>query len=223
MEYSTKRKGIIIISCVAATAIVGVTVLWVINKYRNEKFLDEGEAILFDECMYASYPLIANYSNVLYEQASIFEYNAQQASAMSRDLDEFQENLINLNRPYINSRRYWFAVSMEYRMFITSVPYSYLCINPKLRKKESAAFGKTIYSENTLKKWDEMEPDSLIHACQEIKVCLSEALRDLDRYRKPNQEITAWREISPNQGRDLYKKYNERKNWPFSFLNKKQY
>ena len=32
MEYSTKRKGIIIISCVAATAIVGVTVLWVINR-----------------------------------------------------------------------------------------------------------------------------------------------------------------------------------------------
>ena len=39
MEYSTKRKGIIIISCVAATAIVGVTVLWVINKYRNENII----------------------------------------------------------------------------------------------------------------------------------------------------------------------------------------
>lgn len=219
MKISGKRKAIGIGS-ILTIVIVALFAMWAINKYQNDKLLNDGEAQLFDKCMEASYPLLSNYSNVLYEKASMFEQNAQQASAYSRDMDEFQEILVNLNRPYINSRKDWFAIEMEYRMFITSVPYGYLCIYPKYRKNEACAFGKILYAENKLKRWDEMEPDSLIRACKEIKVDLSEAIRDLDKYRKPYQEITAWREISPNDVADFYKEYNERKNWPFTFLNK---
>lgn len=83
---------------VVPLGVIILLAMWAINKYQNDRMLDEGYTELFDESMNASYPLIVSYANSLYERAYMFERNAEQASEYSKDIDEFQEILVKLNR-----------------------------------------------------------------------------------------------------------------------------
>ena len=197
-------------------------VLWGINNYQNEKWYKEEYAKIFDESMEAFYPLIVNSANSLYLKASVFEHNAMEANRYARNKDDFDEIFTQLNRQFSNTQEgqqmgYWL---LQYDWFIPSLPCGRIFNGSELRDKESRAVRKIEYSRRTLNKWDDFEPDSLIKECQDIKVILNEAVRDLDRYRTLNKEINAWRNIGPENSMELYNKYKSRKNWPFTFLNK---
>lgn len=199
---------------------ISLFLMWAINRHNNEEMLNEGIAEMFDESMEASYPLLINSANAFYYRASKYEYNAQEAIRYAKNLDEFQEVFTQLNRQSSNSLEsqqegYW---SMQYEWFIPSIPYGRLCYGSELRDKESRAFRKIEYARQSLRNWSNYEPDSLIHVCQDVKVALSEAMRDLEKYRRPYQDINAWRNIGPENSTALYERYNAQKNWPFTFL-----
>ena len=216
-----KRPYLICIIAVLAI-IAGVIAIWSINNYQNEKWYKEEYAKIFDESMEASYPLLANSANALYMKASVFERNAIEANRYARNTDEFKEIFTQLNRQFSNTNdgqqlSYWL---MQYDWFIPSLPCGRIFNGSELRIKESRAVMRIEYSRQSLKKWEDFEPDSLIRECQDIKVILNEAIRDLDKYRSFNQDVNAWRNIGPEDCLNLYDKYKSRKNWPFTFLNK---
>lgn len=221
MKVIPQKTKIYIIIVVVVT--ITLFTMWVINRHNNEKMYQEGIAEMFDESMESSYPLLINSAMAFYTRASLFEYNAKEANMYARDIEEFQEIFAQLNRPYSNSPdgqqvNYWI---MQYEWFIPSIPYGRLSSGSDLRDKESRAFRKIEYARQSLNNWSEYEPDSLIHICQDVKVALSEAMRDIEKYRKPYQDINAWRNIGHEKSITLHQKYYSRKNWPFTFLNKK--
>ena len=218
MNKFPKSYKIIVLAILA----LGVVLysLWGINKYINEKMFEKGYAEIFDECMSASYPLLVNSANAFYVRANVFEQNAMEAMRYSRDKEEFDEIFTQLNSQFNNTRggqqvSYW---TMQYDFFITSVAFQYICYGSKLRDTESRAFRKIEYSRQTLKNWENFEPDSLIKECQDIKVVLSEAVRDLDNYRTTIHDVNSWRYIGNEKYFILHKKYKSRENWPFSIL-----
>ena len=71
--------------------------LWDINRYINEKMLEEGYAEIFDDSMEASYPLLVNSANAFYVRANVFEQNAIEAKRYSRNKEEFDEIFTQLN------------------------------------------------------------------------------------------------------------------------------
>lgn len=213
--YRTLRFKVLII-----IVLIGIVLfsLWKINNYQNEKMFEEGMAEIFDESLIASYPLIIKHASILQNRVKQFEVNAKEASMRSSNINEFQEMFVFLNRKYNNSNNdYW---EREYTLFNVSIPGNRVHNGTKLRKKASQAIDRIEWSNYALRKWEELDPDSFINLCHKIQVELSIAIRDLDDYRKPYQDINAWRNIGPENSYELHQKYYSRKNWPFTFLNK---
>ena len=209
-----EKAAMIIIIIVASVCFL----MWSINNHCNEKIFEEKYAEIFDESLQASYPLLVQASTAFYEKSKQFEFNAIEASRYSRNTDEFQEYFVQLNRKCQNSQRdYW---EKEYSLFIVSLPGGRLFRGSDLRKKQSIAFRKIEWSRLMLNHWDKMDPDSLIKICHKVQVALSEAIQDIDDYRTPHQDINAWRNIGPEELYEINQEYKQRKNWPFTFLNK---
>lgn len=200
------------------TIVVLLLALWAVNNYQNEKKINEEYAEIFDRSMAASYLLLINYADILYEKATIFENNARRANSITNTKNEFQEIYTNLNRRYFESQtihryEYW---DRQYNLFISSIPYGRLCNGSELREQESKAFYKIENSRQILSRWYELTPNEFIQMCQEIKVKLNEAKRDLEKYRNFNKGINEWKNIGPEDSYELHQKYNARKNWPFN-------
>lgn len=209
-----------VLLAILSLIVIVIFSMWLVNKYNNEKMYEEGIAQIFDESMEASYPLLAQAANVYYDRYKQLEMNAKQANEMSRNIKEFQEEFVRLNRKssILQSKKF----DDDYSLFITSLAGGRLYNGSKLRKKASQAFLKIEWSRNALKNWDEMEPDSIVKICHKVQVALSTAILDLDEYRKPSQDINAWRYIGPEDSYELHQKYYARKNWPFTIFKSKK-
>lgn len=215
---NTHTKIIIITLTVATTSLL---VMWGVNKYKNEKMYEEGIAQLFDESMTASYPLLITSANTLFMQASLFENIAYEAQKYSANQGEFQDVFTQINNQFINTPdgRQLYVNLMQYESFIPSVAYGQLSVGSKLRDKESRAFRKIEYARQSLRNWETFKPDSLIAMTRDVRTSLSEAMRDIDRYRNPYQDADAWRNINANKSCRLHEQYNANRNWPFSLIN----
>lgn len=204
--------------------------IWEINREQNKKILAEANAIYFDECMEASYPVLTNVALALYYQAGIYENNAKEAKRYCYNYDTFVEKFTELNNQYLNHTdigTFIFIWNEQYEQLWVSWTSTYLVAGSELREQESKAIVKIEGSRQRLRKLEDLNsrsditPDSIITECLEIKVAVSEAKRDIEKYRLPYQNADAWRkEVKPQKSKVLYEKYEARKNWPFTFLNK---
>lgn len=211
-----------IIAGVIILPIVVLFTMWFVNKQQNERQYAEDLAVRFDETMKASYPMLAITTTALYRRADIWEQNATEA--YKNYPREYKEAFQYLNGQSFNT--YQGAYIMRdievYHFFLSSVGFNYLYYGGDLRKKESQAFGKILYAYQNPKDPLEMEYEELIESIHKVKDALSESTAELAKYKAGCGEYNDWRNVNPMNYQHIHKRYNSKKNWPFTFLNSKK-
>lgn len=202
--------------------IIAFVVTCLIVRNNAEKKFEEGWAELFDESMKASFPLLKAEAEILYTRASQFEKNAEIADRYSQNFEEYKEIFTQLNREASNTTDDKYAnylLHIYNNYFISSIPYGRLTCGSKLRKEETKAFWKIESTRQGLADWEEYKPQEFIKYCQNVKVKLMEALRDLYKYKyKSNYyDENSWSNIGPQDSYNLHQEYYKKKNWPFTY------
>lgn len=210
------KKGYII-GLILLPVIVLFT-MWYVNKQLNEKQYAEDLAARFDDAMNASYPMLAVTNAAIYWRADMWEKNATDAyKYYPRD---YQEAFQQMNIQTFNTER-GIAVTrdiLNYNFFIGSGAYGVLERGGDLRKEEVKAFRKLFYAYKHPDNPLEMEYEELINEIHEAKKALSESSEMLSKYKNESSNIDSWRYFEPIKYKDIHKRYNSRKNWPFNFI-----
>jgi len=215
-----KNKTRIVIAFVLFAAFLILFLMWFINKQQNEKQYNEDLANRFDQGMLISAPLLSNVADAMILNIQQLEKNATIANHLGQ-YNDFHDSFIELNQQSLGTpeSRFISSYQAQFRMFITSRTYGFLAHGGKLREKESQAFMQLVYeiSEFIDEDWDY---DSLMIVLGQRKEKVLEAQKMISAY--PNTgDIDAWRfpEFDDHQ---IFTRYYSRKNWPFTFLNKKR-
>ncbi len=212
-----KKRNLLIGFAIITIVSTILFVLWSINNYQNEKQLNEDLAVRFDESMEATYPFLLKVSDALYMRTNMLENNA--TVAINTPYDDYKETFRQLNSQYMDTENGHFMINwiMAFDAFYSSAVCGYLEGGGELRKKESKAFRKLLYAKENPSGALEMEYDSLIAECNKVKVALAESMRDLAKYNKPGTPLDASKDIDPSNYSYIFKRYYQRKNWPFNF------
>ena len=216
-----KKTLFIVLGIIFGCAIV-LFIIWHINNVQNEKQLNNDLASRFDQTMTESYPFVRNLSEALLLREQMFQDNA---TFVYRNLGYLDENNFRyLNTQYLNNTQqgqflyYW--ISQE-GTFISSLTYGFLQNGGELRKEESNAVVTINHLIRKPEDISEIEYDSLMIIIDKRKLLIHESINKLSRYSN-NGDVNAWR-YPTYDDRNIFKRYYSRKNWPFTFLNKKSY
>lgn len=210
------RRLIIIVLGLLIIVGLSLYLLWSTNNANNERQLNEDLAERFDETMYITYPFLEKISEALYVRVDILEKNATYAhDNYPLDYkDAFRQlNIMSSDTEPGAFSEYWMK---EYCDFFSSTAYGHLEGAGELRTKERSAFIKLYIAYSNPHGALDMDYDSLLQECKNIKIAIQESLRDLAKYRTTNKDINAWRYVQPMKYNHIFKRYYERKNWPFN-------
>lgn len=215
------RKKALIISSVIITICLTLFILWKTNNSKNERQLNDDLAVRFDETMLQTYPFLENIARALYYKVDILEQNATYAhNYYPLDYTEAfrQLNILSSNTEQGAYRDYWLR---QYSLFLVSAAYGHLEGAGDLRKNECRAFIKLHYAYQNPHGALDMDYDSLLYECREVKIAIQESLRDLAKYRTNSADVNSWRYVDPIKYQHIFDRYYKEKNWPFNFNNKR--
>lgn len=218
LDMSTKKK--IIIATIIALPVILLFSMWFVNKLQNEKHYAEDLAVRFDDAMKASYRMLAVTNSALYRKVEFLEQNATEAFKYypSEYIKAFQ---------YLNEE----GVFTNDRLYIRDYMFSLPCYagwtlrngSGKLREKESRAVRQIEYARQTLNNPYDMEYVELVECLHDVKKALSESSIELAKYQIECGDFYEWRNFDDLKYRKIFQRYESRKNWPFTFLNRKKY
>ena len=214
----TKKK--IIIGTIIALPVIVLFSMWFVNKLQNEKQYAEDLAVQYDETMKVTYRMLTVTTSALYRKAEILEQNA--TKAYKNYPFDYLEAFKYLNEQSFKTNNgaciiqdieyyYWSRVSLAVGI---------LQCGGNLRKKESQAVLKIEFAYQDLYNPYDMNYAELIDCLHNVKKSLSESLAELAKYQANSVGFDDWRFIDDWKYRDIFQRYESRKNWPFTFLNR---
>lgn len=217
---SKKSKQIIAVVSVMLILLIGV---WAINNYINEKRLNEDKAELFDESLYASYAYLIDTNNSLFTLLNIYEEVALTAKEDTQQ--DFQESVKKFFFAALDNNPLYLKAYMKVddnSLFLSTAVSNYLSDGGKLREKESDAYKHfaAVWAELSSEiRFEDYE--SLMNRINLFRGVLAESLPNMKtQLQSYSNDKDAWCRIKPMDKLYIWQRYNERKNWPFTFLNK---
>lgn len=215
-----KKKVLILVSLITIICLA-LLLLWVTNNNKNEKQLNEDLSVRFDETMSQTFPFLENVARALYYKVDILEQNATFAHDYYPNdyIEAFRQlNIQSSNTEQGAFRDYWLR---QYSLFLASAAYGHLEGAGELRKNECRAFMKLLYAYQNPRGALDMDYDSLLYECKDVKVAIQESLRDLEKYRSNSTDVNSWRYVDPLKYQNIFDRYYKNRNWPFNFHNKR--
>lgn len=220
-----KYRIITILSMLTAVLLFAI---WSINNYINENIFNEDKAALYDESINASYRFLSNIQDCLlvlidaYEEA-IYKANDKNPYDLKENFEDCYFNILSNNTKVSQAWR-----TIEFNgAFRMSAVSGYLEDGGKLREKESIAYRKylsiwyelTSFHKSVFNDFDKYE--DIRDRLALLKAILIESLPNMINKNTPvSDDYYAWQKIDPINKLYIWQRYNERKNWPFTFLNK---
>lgn len=219
-----------IIAILSVSTAILLFALWSINNYINEKIFNEDKAALYDECICASYRFLSNIQDCLLVIIDTYEEAAYQAHDInSLDIEENFENcFFNILDNSVKARNAWKTLDNN-GLFRMSAVSNYLEDGGKLREKESMAYRKylavwyelTSFHRSVFSDFEKYE--DIRDRLALLKHILIESLPNMKSSNLYlSDDYYAWQKIEPINKLYIWKKHNDRKNWPFTFLNNKK-
>ncbi len=203
---------------IGSSLLVIIFLLWFVNKRNNEKQLNLDLAVRFDRTMEACYPFLSKIAESSYYKTDFIEKNA--IYAYNNYPYDFVASFKQLNLKSWDSDggknvSYWLS---KYSFFTACASYGHIEGHGNLREKEYEAFQKLIYASSCPNNIYEIDYDSLIYQCKLNKLRISEAMKDIDKYRNTKYDVDSWRWVDPLQYSYIYDRYYKNINWPFNLF-----
>ena len=214
-------KAIKIIIWITAPIILVLLSVWAINNYINDKNLNEDKAVLFDECMSASYLHISEIEESL---LIIIDYRKEVAQKvnMERPLNFKQEFILAYNdgledNPLARDVDLFLYTNQGFTM---SGVACFLSDGGTLREEESMAFNQFVSIWYEIDRPDLDSYEIYTERLDVLKNALNEAMQVMRKSIKSySNDKNAWRKIDPLDKQYIWERHNARKNWPFNFSN----